>query len=212
MRADDLLEILKPVSAQIDEERLPALGGWCQDPGRMAVLTNPAAPPTLSRGAGPSHLRPTAQETGGTALAAAAEEQTERPQPAPPGADTAPVPPRQCGGRSCSTGGREAVSTTLCPAAPLSPGFAPGSTFSPVLRTQTAGMSPALCFWRGRILATRGGGAICRTGVRVLFEERAGRSLRSRPAPAAALPGPPGHGRETMDHAHYSYLLRRRSL
>ena len=31
MRADDLLEILKPVSAQIDEERLPALGRLFQD-------------------------------------------------------------------------------------------------------------------------------------------------------------------------------------
>ena len=31
MRGDDLLEILKPVSAQIDEERLPALGRLFQD-------------------------------------------------------------------------------------------------------------------------------------------------------------------------------------
>ena len=53
MRADDQLEILKPVSAQIDEERLPALGRLFQDPTRMA-FDEPAAPPTSAGGrAGP---------------------------------------------------------------------------------------------------------------------------------------------------------------
>ena len=51
MRADDLLEILKPVSAQIDEERLPALGRLFQDLAD-GFFDEPSRAPYLSRGAG----------------------------------------------------------------------------------------------------------------------------------------------------------------
>lgn len=51
MRADDLLEILKPVSAQIDEERLPALGRLFQELAD-GFFDEPSRAPYLSRGAG----------------------------------------------------------------------------------------------------------------------------------------------------------------
>ena len=116
MRADDLLEILKPVSAQIDEERLPALGRLFQDLAD-GFFDEPSRAPYLSRGGGPGLDRPHGDR--GTSLAAAG--QTERP-PAPPGA-VQPLCPPECVGCVPPVAGGGLLHRSPPPAVP---GFAPG--------------------------------------------------------------------------------------
>ena len=109
MRADDLLEILKPVSAQIDEERLPALGRLFQDLAD-GFFDEPSRAPYLSRGAGRALTDRT--ETG----------ELRWLRPAPPGA-VQPLCPPECVGCVPPVAGGGLLHRSPPPAVP---GFAPG--------------------------------------------------------------------------------------
>ncbi len=188
MRADDLLEILKPVSAQIDEERLPALGRLFQDLAD-GFLTNPAAPPT-SAGGGPGLDRPHGDRGNFAGCGWA-----DRAAAGSSGSCTAAVPP-ECGDVFHRWQG-EVYYTVL--RRPLSQDLPRGSTFSPGLRTRPAWMSPACSGWRMSLWGWR----ICARGS---FLRNCWTSSSPVPTREAALPA--ARPREETMVSGYSYLLQ----
>ena len=169
MRADDLLEILKPVSAQIDEERLPALGRLFQDLAD-GFFDEPSRAPYLSRGAGRALTDRT--ETGELRWLRLGRQSGRR---------LLRELYSRCAPRSVwdvfHRWQGEVYYTVL--RRPLSQDLPRGSTFSPGLRTRPAWMSPACSGWRMSLWGWR----ICARGSFL------------RNCWTSSSPGPPGRPR-----------------